>query len=69
MTDKGQYLLYPLVSCTLNYIFIGLQYISESSIIISNNLNKGDWTKDATIENWSTSVDTHSLSFCQLFGV
>ncbi|CAD6592462.1 MAG: hypothetical protein ASARMPREDX12_006139 [Alectoria sarmentosa] len=50
----------------LGPIVIGLQYVSESHILISNNLVQGNWTPDSTFGNWSTAVDTRSLSFCSI---
>ena len=43
-----------------------MQYVSEKHTLISTNFDQGYWTSDINFGNWSTAVDTRSLSFCGL---
>ena len=40
--------------------------MSENHTIISEIFDRGIWTPDRFFGNWSTAVDTRSLSFCLL---
>ena len=47
---------------------IWLLYVSKSHVLVSAWAQEGSWSPDPEFGNWSTAVDTRSLSLCMLPG-